>query len=333
MGSNTYNPESISHPGVTLAKKLEELNLGSKEFAVRTGKPEQTISKVLNGQSSITPDMAVLFEDILKIPAHFWLERQSKYDIHHAMAKRAKAVSEDIEWVGNFEYAKIAALGWIPKTRKIEEKVVNLYEFFAIGNSSAFNAYYFEQKVPVSFRISLSKTKKPYSFAAWLRQGEIQASQQICPSYDKMKLTSLLVNLKSVMQAHPSDFFLQIKHLLNEAGVKIVYTPCLPGAAVHGSTRWIGDIPLIQLSARYKQNDIFWFTLFHEIAHILKHGKKYVAIENVSYDEEELDKEREADEFAIKWTFSEREEKEILAKKTLTVVDIERFANNRKVPS
>ena len=67
---NQYNPQSAPHPGATLKEKLEELGMGPKEFALRTGKPEKTITAILKGDSSITSDMAVQFENVTKIPAH-----------------------------------------------------------------------------------------------------------------------------------------------------------------------------------------------------------------------------------------------------------------------
>jgi len=77
---NKYNPQISFHPGETLAEKLEEMCMGPKEFAVRTGKPEKTVFAILMGKSSITADMAVQFENVLKIPAHFWLNMQRNYD-------------------------------------------------------------------------------------------------------------------------------------------------------------------------------------------------------------------------------------------------------------
>ena len=77
---NQYKPNSVSHPGSTLAEKLQEMNMGSKEFAVKVNKPEKTISAILNGKGSITPEMAVNFESVLKIPASFWINRQKNYD-------------------------------------------------------------------------------------------------------------------------------------------------------------------------------------------------------------------------------------------------------------
>jgi HTH-type transcriptional regulator/antitoxin HigA len=77
---NQYIPQVAFHPGETLSEKLDELGMGPKEFAVRTGKPEKTIIAIIKGKSSITAEMAVQFEHVLKIPAHFWLNMQRNYD-------------------------------------------------------------------------------------------------------------------------------------------------------------------------------------------------------------------------------------------------------------
>ena len=56
-------------------------------FAVRTSKPEKTIFAVIGGKSSVTSDMAVAFESVTKIPAHFWLNIQCGYDEYVAQQK------------------------------------------------------------------------------------------------------------------------------------------------------------------------------------------------------------------------------------------------------
>lgn len=80
LKQNQYNPQSVSHPGATLAEKLMEMGLGPKEFALRIDKPEKIITAILKGDSSITPDMAVLFESVTKIPAHYWVSHQKGFD-------------------------------------------------------------------------------------------------------------------------------------------------------------------------------------------------------------------------------------------------------------
>ena len=77
---NEYFPQSLPHPGRTLVEKLEEMGLSVKEFADYTGKSERTINAVLTGKGAITPDLAVQFENVTRIPAQFWLNSQRNYD-------------------------------------------------------------------------------------------------------------------------------------------------------------------------------------------------------------------------------------------------------------
>jgi HTH-type transcriptional regulator/antitoxin HigA len=79
--TNSYNPQTILHPGETLREKLEELGMSTKEFALRTGDAEKTINAVLNGESAITQDMAIKFEIVTRIPAHFWMNNQRGYEV------------------------------------------------------------------------------------------------------------------------------------------------------------------------------------------------------------------------------------------------------------
>lgn len=310
---NKYFPQSIPHPGITLVEKLEEIGMGPKEFAIRTGKPEKTITAVLKGESSITPDMAVQYENVTKIPASFWMNHQRIFDEYIARERQKEAIEAATEWARMFPLAAMAKCGWIPKRTTIQEKTIELLTFFGFANHGAWEEYYFNKQLKVTFRISLSSTSQPYAISAWLRMGEHQASQLKAKAYSEKAFKDILPNIKTLMAKHPPDFFQQLQTLCAEAGVKVVYTPCLPKAPLNGSTRWINETPLIQLSARYKRNDIFWFTFFHEAGHILKHGKKDVFLEDVEYSAKDLEKEREADEFAVEWTLSVEHEQEIIA--------------------
>ena len=89
---NQYFPQSLPHPGETLTEKLEEMGMSSFEFAAHTGKPEEIINAVLTGKSTITPDMAVKFERITQIPAHFWLNSQRHYNEFIAKKKYKKTL-------------------------------------------------------------------------------------------------------------------------------------------------------------------------------------------------------------------------------------------------
>ncbi len=314
---NEYYPQTVTHPDEDLREKLQALQMTPKEFAVRCNKPVKTISEVLNGKSSITPDMAVQFENVLKIPARYWLKRQYNYDEAIARNKREATVEEAISWAKKFPYADMAKKGWVPPTRKIKEKTEALLDFFCISSHVSWENYYIKQKLKGAFRISLTHTKSPYALSAWLQKGENDARKIECPDYSAKKLRDLLPVLKSLMVEQPEDFFQKLRERCLEAGVKVVYTPCLKGASINGAARWIesNSTPLIQLSSRHKCDDIFWFSFFHEVGHILLHGKKDIFLATSGgCKEEDKQKEKEADEFAIKWTAAKKMEKEPCSK-------------------
>lgn len=43
---------------------------------------------------------------------------------------------------------------------------------------------------------------------------------------------------------------------------------------------------------------------FHELGHIILHGRKYISLENVDFAAANPEKEQEAHDFAVKHTFS-----------------------------
>lgn len=313
LKQNQYFPQSVPHPGETLTEKLDELEMGPKEFALRTGKPEKTITAVLKGESSITPDMAVQFENVTRIPASFWMNHQRGFDEYIARQKRKTTIDEAVSWANQFPLADMIKKGWLQPVTSIEEKTMELLSFFGFSNHKAWEEYYMKQQLKLAFRISLAQTKEPYAISAWLRKGELQTASLLANNYSEKKFKEALPEIKSLMSTHPVDFFNQLQRLCLEAGVKVVHTPCINKAPISGSTRWLNDTPFIQLTGRYNRNDSFWFTFFHEAGHILIHGKKDIFLEKVDFSDKDLQKEKEADEFAVKWTLTAVEEAEILA--------------------
>jgi addiction module HigA family antidote len=323
-----YQPQTVSHPGETLREKLEELQMSPKEFAVRCNKAETIISEVLNGKRSITSDMAIQFESVTKIPASFWTKRQDRYNEAKARNERQATIAVAVPWAREFPYADMAQKGWVIATRKAEEKAVALFDFFGMSSHESWENYYLNGSLPASFRISLAHENASYAISAWLRRGDIEARKLNAPAYSKKALKTALPDLKVIMAGQPDDYREQAQKILLATGVKLVFISCIKKAPVNGVARWIekNNTPLIQISSRYKRNDIFWFSLFHEIGHIFLHGKKEIFLENVDYEGADQDKEDEADAFAEAWTFTKAQEQEVLEALPLTDDEIRGFA-------
>ena len=86
---NLYIPKNVSHPGTTLNEKLKEMGLSAKEFSIRISIPEETVNAIIKGDSPITPELALSFENITKIPANFWMNRQRNHDESIAISRES----------------------------------------------------------------------------------------------------------------------------------------------------------------------------------------------------------------------------------------------------
>jgi len=308
-----FEPNYAVHPGETLREKLEEINMPPKEFAIRTGKPVKTISNVLNGKSSITPEMAIQFEKVLGISANFWMKKQANYDEFVARKKEEERVNQAVKWARKFPYSQLSKMGYVKCTRKPKERAKELLSFFNISKPEAWEKIYLKSEIPIFFRISLKHAKDPYALSALLKIGEIEANKINAKPYNRKKLKEILLKLKEIMYLEPDDFLYRIQEYCLTAGVKVVYTKQLQKTAINGVVRWINDNPVIQMTDRLKRYDVFWFSFFHEIGHILLHGKK----KNIFLEWDKLKErniqEKEADDFAAKTLLTENEYREILS--------------------
>ncbi len=296
----------VYHPGETLDEKLQEMGMGIKEFATRVSKPEKTIIAVLKGKSSITPDMAVAFEMVTKIPAKMWLRHQRSYDEYIARKKREKTLEDGLAWAQKFPYEEISDLGWLSGITDAQgddrNMVDTLCSFFAVSSPKGWEDFYLNQRLRVGFGITLAEACDPYALSAWLRQGEIQAGKMaVGTKYTAKLLRGILGDISDIRKSGNSNRDELLTSLLGSAGVKLIFTDTLSTAPVKGCARYVYDTPCIQLARNFESESDLWNTLFHEIGHILLHGKKGIYMENVNYGDKDPQKEKEADEFASHW--------------------------------
>ena len=73
------------HPGHSIKDAcLEPLGLSVSECALRLGVARHTLSRVINGHSGISPEMAIRLEKMGWSTARSWLALQTAYDLAQA---------------------------------------------------------------------------------------------------------------------------------------------------------------------------------------------------------------------------------------------------------
>ena len=66
-------------PGVTIQEQLDDRGMTQKKFAKRIDISEEYISKLIDGEVHLTPEMAEKLELVLGVPASFWNKLEAIY--------------------------------------------------------------------------------------------------------------------------------------------------------------------------------------------------------------------------------------------------------------
>lgn len=292
---NQFEPDYAVHPGEILKETLEVRGIQKTDFAERCGISLKTISQIINSKAPVTPETALQFEKVLGISADIWNNLDSRYRLFVARRDKLKELENLKEWVNKFPIAKLRKEGMLSNNRDQTYIADELLKFFSVGNLDAWNEFY--GKVAVAFRKSKSFESSPESVAVWLRFAECVAEEIDANVYNIRKFRTALSKIRSFTTKNHAYFEPRMKALCQESGVIFVTLPSFPKTLLSGATRWLTNRKaLIALTLRYKSDDQFWFSFFHEAGHILLHEKKRVFIEAIRSDDDTL--EREANEFA-----------------------------------
>ena len=96
MITNKLVPFIATHPGEVIKDEIEARNISQQTFASLLGVESSYLDELISGKRSITVDIAFLLEKELKIPASFWLNLQSQYnlDSREIEMKYAKTITK-----------------------------------------------------------------------------------------------------------------------------------------------------------------------------------------------------------------------------------------------
>ncbi len=301
----------LSCPGDTIQETIDNIGMSQAELAERLGRSVPKLNELIKGKAPITQETATRLEYVLGIPANFWLNLEHEYQNELHLIKKLEYLKELTTWIKSFPIHIMKEWGILPNTRDKAIIGESLLKFFRVASPKEWSNIYKDNSL--AFKIALKPTAEPEAISVWLRIGEIQAEKMNIVSFDKKKIRASLPDIKTICYRASEDWLQQIQNIFADSGVALVYTPSISKAPIYGASRWIKNntIPLIQITDRHKDYNSFWFTLYHELGHILYHGKKDIFIEGLEEIEQDNEKEQEADNFAIRMLITEKEKVEI----------------------
>ncbi|MBQ7891066.1 MAG: helix-turn-helix domain-containing protein [Erysipelotrichaceae bacterium] len=307
-------------PGMTIKELLQDRGISQKEFAVRIGASEKHVSKLINGEVHLTMDMARKLETVLGPSTQFWCNLESLYRENLALASEENALDADKNILNMFSYNEIANLGWVEKTNNKTQRIYNLRKFFEVAQLSFLN----EQLIPNVIYRKLSLTNSSdYKLLAWCQKAKLDARNIYTNKINISLLKRKLPDIRYLCNLTPSEFCDTLVSILAECGIALVFLPHLKGSFLHGATFYDNHKIVVGLTVRGKDADRFWFSLFHELGHIIN--------EDYLHDEYYEDIERNADTFARNLLINETDYQNFILKNAITEKSIIDFANSQSI--
>lgn len=327
--SNIMNYRDIMafHPGYYVAEIIEDMGVTQAEFAVRMGTTSKTLSQLVNGQANISNDLAQKLSTMLGTSIEFWLNLQTAFDEKVIEINKAKATDEQAEIVAVIDYSYFVKLVNLPVARTVREKIDNLCSFFRIADLRILR----QNDFLVNFRTGIAtvEDKNVINSRAWLQTALNVAARIETAPFNADKLKAYIPEIRTMTLQDPDVFLPRLREIFSECGVAFVLLPYLKNSGINGAVKWINqDRVVLAMNDRRLNADTFWFSLFHEIKHVLQQKTKTVFVSSSKQEMKAMDEklEEEADIFAQNTLIPIRDYRQFAPSKYTSDAEIIAFA-------
>jgi HTH-type transcriptional regulator / antitoxin HigA len=306
MPSLEFRPDWFSKPGDTIATLMTRQALDVTTFAQRIGKDKSVVHGLLAGTIKIDDEVATLLSKHVGGSIAFWRARQSQFDAALLRATESVTPEQARTWLRMLPLGEMIEAGWILPVRPKGALDATL-AYFNVTSTEEWIQRYTTFSNAFSFRTSPTYESKIGALAAWLRQGEIEAERIQCSPWEPRRFKTTLDSVRKLTKLrNPASFIPRLRAYCASSGVAVVFVKAPSGCRASGATRFMSsEKAMIILSFRHLSDDHFWFSFFHEAAHLLLHDRGATFIDGRAA--QETDKETEADAFSasvlIPWKY------------------------------
>ena len=287
----------MKHPGEILQEKLNSSGMSRKELALRTNVTEKHICTIVNEDKGISAAFARKLGYVFESPK-FWINLQSEYDEYQLKLQEEHGITQEEMNLLRPLHEIIAYFiqrEYMHNNCGDASKVMQLRGLLQISDLTQIPKITYN----ASYRAQLSNNIKvdPYVLFAWQRLCEKDTENIVTKkSLDKEMLKNSIEKIKKSMFGNINRGIHEIQGILAECGIAFQVVKNFRGAPVQGFIKESSDERLILcLTIRGKRADSFWFTLFHEIAHIINGDYK---VRFVDFDSIQGKAEQLADQYA-----------------------------------
>jgi HTH-type transcriptional regulator / antitoxin HigA len=284
-------------PGYFIREQMEVRGWVQQELADILSISLKHLNSILLDKQPLTTGLARLLSKAFGTSPQYWLNIDNDYKLwlEKDQDNRDNAVAEKAVIYSCMPVRDMVRKGWIDKPENIEQLKKEVSIFWGVKE---FDPGVINATLEYHRRKSDKYNQFNASYAAtWLQMAKKVASGLTVPKYNKKRLEALFDEISSYTNrsAGIGDFLDE----LNASGIKFYVLPHLDKTYLDGAAFLDGINPVIVYTGRNKRINNFWFTVAHEIAHVLFHLDKQTPfiLDNLS-EETEDKKEWEANRIA-----------------------------------
>ena len=257
-------------PGYFIKEQMEYRHWTQEDLSEITGLSLKHVNKIVQDKQPLTLEVAKLLGEIFNTSPQFWLNLDTSYRLWLTEERQPAEIEADLKGMiyERMPIKDMLTKGWLKPFKNIEELKKQVLEYW--GWSDLDFSKLDQEYLPCLPRRSEAFNQYNASYAiTWYRKATIEASRFKAPVYHKEALESLYEQLHryTIMDNGIARFL----EKLNETGVIFFVLPHLQKTYLDGAAFLLDQTPVIVYTGRYKRLDNFWFTLAHEIAHVLLH--------------------------------------------------------------
>lgn len=288
--------ERITYLGITITEALEILEMQSR-----------TLAGILNGTQQMVNILA-----LKKIAVFLHLEEVEVISLYLQAVESHH--QEDLELFkkksfiySNFDLVGLKKVGFIDNLLDydhIENRIIEHFGFKSVYEYGKIN-------VSATFSSINRKSKDAFNKFFWVESCYYQFKKINNPNtYVREELLKYIPKIRWHSTLVEKGLF-QVIRVLYTLGVTVIFKPYLPSLLIRGATMSTNGKPCIAITNFTKYYPTAWFTLMHELYHVLFHlemipeNKAHISSEKATDSQEET----EADDFAKQYLFSDEKMK------------------------
>lgn len=285
-------------PGYFIREQMELREWTQDDLSKVSGLSVKHLNQVLQDKVPLSIDLARIFAEIFNTSAAYWLNLSTSYRLWLAKDKTPQEKEADTKALiyERMPIKDMFAKGWLRPVYSADELVTEVLKFWNWSSLdfSILDKHY----LPYLTRKSKTYNQFNASYAiTWYRKAQLIAEKLERKPYNRKKLEAVFDQIATYsQQENGCNLFIEA---LAETGVLFFVLPHLQKTYLDGAAFLSGENPVVVYTGLHKRVDNFWFTVAHEIAHILLHldEKNPFVIDRLSVDEKDK-MEKEANELA-----------------------------------